>query len=444
MTEHSPRRRSGKDKPQKHAPAGLAARRIAIQAFEEVLGKGQPFEEVFDRHAFALPSNDRGLAHRIGITSLRRLGHLRLILDQRIERPLPEGLQRLHSCLVTGAAQILFMDVPDHAAVDCAVQLVQADSRTKGFAGLCNAVLRTIAREREAILPNLDPLKNLPDWLARRWSAAYGLDEARQMAAASLEEGSLDLTVKADAELWAQKLGAVLLPTGSLRLKDHGAIPALEGYEEGAWWVQDAAARIPAMLFSDLTGKVVADFCAAPGGKTVQLILAGGHVTAFDRSATRLRRLEVNLQRMKLAAEIIMADTTSLEARYDSTFDAILLDAPCSSTGTLRGHPDIAWLKSEADITSLARLQTRLLDRAVDCLKPGGELVYSTCSLEPEEGEAQIEALLKRRGDLRVDLSTLNTNPAFAGLLPETTACASSPRTGTTVIRCWVELTDFS
>ena len=409
-----PKNRSSKDKPQKRPPAGLAARRVAIQAFEEVLGKGQPFEEVFDRLAFALPANDRGLAHRIGITSLRRLGHLRLIVAQRIERPLPDGLTRLQSCLITGAAQILFMDVPDHAAVDCAVQLVQADSRTKGFAGLCNAVLRSIAREREAVLAGLDPLANLPDWLARRWTRAYGEGTARLMAEASLDDGTLDLTVKSDPEGWAARLGAVVLPTGSLRLTDHGAIPALEGYEEGAWWVQDAAARIPVMLFGDLAGKAVADFCAAPGGKTAQLALAGAQVTAFDRSATRLRRLEVNLQRLRLKADIVMADTTSLDARYDGAFDAILLDAPCSSTGTLRGHPDIAWLKSEADIASLAKLQSRLLDRAADCLKPGGELVYSTCSLEPEEGEEQIAALLEKRDDLVVDLATLKVQSALS------------------------------
>ena len=226
-----------------------------------------------------------------------------------------------------------------------------------------------------------------------RWTKRYGAETARAIAQANGHEPALDLTVKYDAESWAERLRGRVLPTGTVRTLAQGAISLLPGFTEGAWWVQDAAASLPARLFGDVGGKTIADLCAAPGGKTAQLAFAGARVTAVDRSAARLNRLRENLTRLSLNADTVTADALEWQG---GPFDAVLLDAPCSSTGTIRRHPDVPWLKSEADIAMLASLQQRLLDRAVDLLKPGAMLVYCVCSLEPEEAEDQIAALLAR------------------------------------------------
>jgi 16S rRNA (cytosine967-C5)-methyltransferase len=236
-------------------------------------------------------------------------------------------------------------------------------------------------------------VRDTPKWLLARWSKHYGADTARAIAQADGHEPALDLTVKSGAETWAERLRGRVLPTGTVRTLAQGAISLLPGFREGAWWVQDAAASLPARLFGDVRGKAVADLCAAPGGKTAQLAFAGARVTAIDRSPARLGRLRENLTRLELHADIVAADALEWQS---GPFDAVLLDAPCSATGTIRRHPDIPWLKSEADIAALTSLQQRLLDRAVDLLKPGGTLVYCVCSLEPEESEAQIAALLAR------------------------------------------------
>ncbi len=244
---------------------------------------------------------------------------------------------------------------------------------------------------------NADKL-NTPEWLWRRWIQAFGEETAGKIAAAHLEEPPLDLSAKADAAGLAARLSGAALPWGTVRLAAKGRIEDIDGYAEGAWWVQDAAAATPAQLLGDVAGLRVADLCAAPGGKTAQLAARGAHVTAVDISASRLRRLKENLDRLHLEAEIVQANVGDWSP--PEPFDAILLDAPCSATGTIRRNPDIPYLKSEADIAALARVQARLLAHALSLLKPGGALVYATCSLEPEEGEAQIEALLASRRDV--------------------------------------------
>jgi 16S rRNA (cytosine967-C5)-methyltransferase len=235
--------------------------------------------------------------------------------------------------------------------------------------------------------------RDTPEWLVKRWTKTYGAETARLIAEANGHEPALDLTVKADAALWAEHLRGRVLATGSVRTIAHGDIALLPGFAEGAWWVQDAAASIPARLLGDVRGLDVADLCAAPGGKTAQLAAAGARVTAIDRSAVRLTRLRDNLTRLSLQAETVAADVLEWQR---GPFDAVLLDAPCSSTGTIRRHPDVPWLKSESDLAALTSLQQRLLDRAVGLLKPGATLVYCVCSLEPEEGVDQIGALLAR------------------------------------------------
>jgi len=231
-----------------------------------------------------------------------------------------------------------------------------------------------------------------------RWTAAYGAATARAIAAANRSEPALDLTVKRDPKHWAEKLGGRVPPTGSVRLVATGAVSALPGFAEGAWWVQDAGASLSVRLLGDIRDRRVADLCAAPGGKTAQLALAGAHVTAVDRARARLQRLRDNLARLALKAEIVAADVEKWSA---DPFDAVLLDAPCSATGTIRRHPDVPWLKNAEDIVKLSALQRRLLDRAVALTKPGGTLVYCTCSLEPDENEAIVADLLARTPHVR-------------------------------------------
>ena len=380
---------------------GFAVRRLAADMLDSVLRRHRPLDELLDSTTeFArLPERDRALVRVLVATVLRRLGTLRHLVESFLDRGLPAQAPRAETALLLGAAQIVFLNVPDHAAVDLSVRLARADRRAAGFAGLINAVLRRLAREGNARLAAVDTaVLDAPDWLMTRWIAAYGVATAGAIAAANRNEPALDLSVKTDPDSWAKKLGGRVLPIGSVRVIASGAVSALPGFAEGAWWVQDAGASLPARLFGDVRGRRVADLCAAPGGKTAQLALAGGIVTAVDRAPARLQRLRDNLARLALTADIVAADVEKWSAE---PFDFVLLDAPCSSTGTIRRHPDVAWLKSTGDIVKLSALQRRLLDRAVVLTKPGGTLVYCTCSLEPEENEQVIADLLARVPTLR-------------------------------------------
>jgi len=384
--------------PQPEVP-GLAARRIAVDIVDGVLRRRIALDEQLSGRGAhpglaTLADRDRALMRRLTATVLRRLGTLRHVLGGFLEKGFPVEAPRTESILLVGAAQILWLDVPDHAAVDLSVRLAQADRRAGRYAGLVNAVLRRVAQNRATILTDKTS-RDTPEWLLKRWTKSYGADTARAIAEANGHEPALDLTVKQDPEIWAEHVHGRVIATGTVRTLAHGAIALLPGFTEGAWWVQDAAASIPAHLLGDVRGLDVLDLCAAPGGKTAQLANAGARVTALDRSAPRLTRLTENLARLSLEAKTIAAD--ALEWKPDGNlFDAILLDAPCSSTGTIRRHPDVPWLKAEADLVQLTSLQQRLLDHAVTLLKPGATLVYCVCSLEPEEGDAQIEALLAR------------------------------------------------
>ncbi|MBS7545359.1 16S rRNA (cytosine(967)-C(5))-methyltransferase RsmB [Ancylobacter oerskovii] len=395
MSESSRRPHAASNRRAAPAQPGLAVRRAAADAFDAVFVNGRPLEEALDRLTRDLDDRDRALARMIAATTLRRLGSLRALLAAFVEKPLPEKARRGETLLLIGAAQVLFMDVPDHAAVATSVDLAGEQASTAGFKGLINAVLRRIAREGRARL-EADAVYDQPDWLIRGWTQAYGAEAAGAIARALASEAPLDLTVKTDPALWAERLGGEVLPTGSVRLVDAGNVTALPGFGDGAWWVQDAAASIPAGLVHAAPGMQVADLCAAPGGKTAQLAAAGAQVTAVDRSGARLKRLTQNLARLGLAAEVVEADASNFQG---GPFDAVLIDAPCSATGTIRRHPDVAWSKAPADIASLCALQGRILRHAANLVRPGGVLVYSTCSLEPEEGEGQIAALLAARTD---------------------------------------------
>jgi 16S rRNA (cytosine967-C5)-methyltransferase len=383
---------------------GLAARRVAADILDGVLRRGRPLDEQLeDQQAMLgigmLAERDRALVRIIVATALRRLGTLRHLLGGLLERGMPTDAPRVEPALLVGATQILFLDVPDHAAVDLSVRLVQADRRAGHYAGLVNAVLRRVTQRGREMLAGLDAAKlDAPAWLMARWLKAYGKDTAHAIALANGREPALDLTVKEDAAGWALRLRGVVLPTGSVRMVAHGPVSLLPGYSEGAWWVQDAAAAIPARLFGNVSGLRIADVCAAPGGKTAQLAAMGARVTAVDRSERRLLRLRENLNRLNLNAETVAVDA---EEWQPDPFDGVLIDAPCTSTGTIRRHPDIAWLKHESDLAALVDLQRRLLARAADFVGPGGTIIYCTCSLEPEEGEQQIAELLAREPRLR-------------------------------------------
>src|ERR1700747_711540 len=386
---------------------GLAARRIAADILDGVLHKHRTLDDKLDGSRAhpglkTLPDRDRALMRRLVATILRRLGTLGHVLARLLDRGMPSDAPRAQSALLIGAAQILWMDVPDHAAVDLSVRLVQSDRRAAKYAGLVNAVLRRCAREGEGLIAEVKAeMLDLPPWLAKRWIAQYGEATAREMAVAIGFEPSLDLTVKADAAQWASRLHGMQLPTGSVRTLLQGSVTMLPGFAEGQWWVQDAAAALPARLLGDVAGKTILALCAAPGGKTAQLALAGAEVIAIDRSPARMARLRDNLTRLSLEAEAIVTDACEWQSTNQGGFDGILLDAPCTSTGTIRRHPDVAWLRQDNDIAQLATLQKRLLQKAVSLLKPGGTLVYCTCSLEPEEGEAAVSALLSEESCLR-------------------------------------------
>ena len=312
-------------------PPGLAAREIAANVLEGVLRRRRPLDEQLDDQGAglaALPERDRALVRHLVGSTLRRLGTLRHVLGLFLDRGFPADAPRVETALLLGAAQILLLQTPDHAAVDMSVRLAQADRRAKHFAPLINAVLRRVARDGAQHMAGADTaLLDTPEWLMARWVKTYGPDLARDIAQANRHEPALDLTVKDDAAGWAEKLGGRVLPTGSVRAVVHGPVPSLPGYAEGAWWVQDAAAALPARLLGEVSGRTVADLCAAPGGKTAQLAAAGAQVTAVDRAPKRLDRLRQNLERLGLMAEMVAADVTEWRG---GPFDAVLVDGDIS------------------------------------------------------------------------------------------------------------------
>ncbi|HEY9078548.1 RsmB/NOP family class I SAM-dependent RNA methyltransferase [Magnetovibrio sp.] len=349
-----------------------------------------------------LPERDRALAQQITRTVLRHLGEIDLLISSFLDKPLGKKGLAAQNVMRLGLAQLFFLDTADHAAIDTAVELCRGGDLAP-YRKLVNAILRRAQREGAALLADQDVAQlNTPAWLWQSWVASYGEDTAHAIAAQHLVEAPLDITVKDDPAGWAEKLEAHLMPTGTLRLSGHkGVITSLPGFEEGAWWIQDMAASLPARLLGNVCELDVIDLCAAPGGKTMELAAAGARVIAVDRSDKRLERVADNLKRTKLSAKLITADAT--QWRPDMLADAVLLDAPCSATGTARRHPDVLQLKQPADVTKLAHLQGRLLKSAVDMVRPGGLIVYCTCSLQREEGEAQIQTLLQSGAPVQLD-----------------------------------------
>lgn len=380
---------------------GLPARMAAAKLLSAVVDKHAPLDGLTDPQGgnpsyLVLEERDRLLVRAILHAALRHRHTIEALIAARLERPLPAKAQALNHLLHVGAAQILFLDVPDSAAVDLAVSHAHADPRTTRFSGVVNGVLREIARRKERALPAaLAASRDAPDWFVERLEAAYGAPQTAAILEAHRQEAPTDFTVRADPALWAERLGGIVLPTGTVRVGRLSApVPLLPGFEEGAWWVQDTAASMPARLFGEVKGRRIADLCAAPGGKTAQLALAGAEVTAVEKSSSRARRLEENLKRIGVNVELKLADLFDLEPA--DAYDAVLLDAPCSSTGTIRRHPDIAWTKTPEDIAKLADLQLRMAAHAMRLVRPGGVVVFSNCSLDPLEGEAVARQLVEQ------------------------------------------------
>lgn len=370
------------------------ARALALRTLELVLAKGDTLDEAWDKTPALrdLSPRDRSFCRLLSLDTLRYLGFIDTRLKVHTPRlddtPLPALL-----AMRLGAAQLLLLGTPAHAAISTSVDLVPPQN--KHVRGVVNAVLRRIAAE-ECIKDKsvIDAISCIPSWLMDKWRDDYGDEAAKKIATAVLVEAPLDITTKENAAAWAEKLGAEILPTGSLRIKENVAdVTQLAGFSEGAWWVQDAAAALPVRLAGDVKGKRVFDLCAAPGGKTAQLAAAGAHVVAVDHSGGRLRRLRENLERLKLKAEIIESDIFKFNPAEKA--DVVLLDPPCSASGTMRRHPDLMHRKGAHDISRLAELQKRMLAHAASLVKAGGRLLFVVCSMQKEEGEKNGTLFLK-------------------------------------------------
>jgi 16S rRNA (cytosine967-C5)-methyltransferase len=392
----------------------LSARAVAIELLEAVLKRRKPLDEALNEHPDLerLVNRDRQFVRALVTCTLRHLGQIDHVLAQCLEKPLPARASAIRNILRLGTAQTLFLKTPAHAAVDTMVTLAGKRGGEAGYKGLVNAVLRRIAREAELFRQfapgsgNFTGAISLPDWLWQSWVRAYGVAKATQIAIAHLEEPPLDFTVRRDPDHWAKMLGGAVLPGGTVRRAAHAPdnyrpsprIEDLPGFAEGMWWVQDLGAGLPAKLLGNLTGRRALDMCAAPGGKSAQMALAGAQVTALDRSRKRLARVAENMKRLRFAVDCEVADAALWQKGKD--YDVVLLDAPCTATGTIRRHPDVAWLKDQGDVAKLSATQDSLLDAAVRLARVGGTILYCTCSLQPEEGPDRIAAALKRHPSL--------------------------------------------
>ncbi|EMS36689.1 RsmB/NOP family class I SAM-dependent RNA methyltransferase [Candidatus Liberibacter americanus] len=379
---------------------GMNLRFIAYRLLYSVVIKNISLSRLLDAehgdHAFRLLSReDQSLVHAILSATLRFLPRIDAVIDFFLISSIPKKSNNcLRQLLRISVAQIMYLDVADYAVVDLSVEQVKRDKKTKHFAKLVNAILRRVSREKTELLKRFSAISIIPKWFGDRLECFYGNEIVSVISDFFIKPSYIDLTVKSDAAIWAQKLNAVVLPTGGIRLRNfRGNISSLPDFEKGEWWVQDASASIPVQLFGKLDGLSVLDLCASPGGKTAQLVMAGAKVTAIDISKNRLRKLQYNLKRLRLSADII--ESSAFDYSPKKLFDAVLVDPPCSSTGTMRRHPDVLWTRNTEDIVKLAQFQERLLLHGLSLVKPNGMVVFSNCSLDKEDSEEVVQKVLK-------------------------------------------------
>lgn len=398
-------RGNSRDNSNRRNAPGLAPRKVAAHLISQIITKRKALETLLDEgkdSGYAnLQPQDKALARAIASTTLRHFGEIQDLVKSRLTKSLPPSAPYLSGVLYTAVAQILFMEVADHAAVSLAVDAAASDPKARHFKPLVNGVLRGLLREPDAFKPDI--LLNTPEWLRTMLTNQYGADKAQAIMQANMQRAALDLTMRADHQDWATRLNGEQIGERTVRLDAVSKVFELEGFKSGDWWVQDAAASTPAdLLLNTLRGRGslsdmhVLDACAAPGGKTAQLAAEGLQVTALDISEHRLKRLQENMQRLNLSAKTVTADLLTMDDQ--PTFDAILLDAPCSATGTIRRHPDVAWLKTRSQISELVTLQRNMLAKAAKLLKPGGTVIFCTCSLLAEEGEAHLDYVQNELG----------------------------------------------
>ena len=388
------------DLPHARDNSSLASRRLAAFAVKTVMENHQPLEQVLAGQPSYrdLESRDRAFVRLIAATTFRRMGQIDAALKPFVrERP----TKFVYAALQTASAQILYLGTPAHAAVGETVAMLKSRGSSKGFANMANAVLRKVVDQGPRLAGSQPPKVNLPGWMRGEWERAYGRQAGRKFSAQLLKDPVLDLSVKSDAAGWAERLDGEVIGARSVRMDKIGDVPALDGFSDGDWWAQDVAATLPVQLLGDVQNLRVLDMCAAPGGKTMQLAAGGAHVTALDKSEGRLERVKQNLERTKLSADIICADALDWEPET-ADFDIVLLDAPCSATGTFRRHPDVLYNRSPKDVANLVRLQDKLLAKAAAFVRPGGTLIYCTCSLMPKEGQPRVDRFLQNVPDFRL------------------------------------------
>lgn len=380
---------------------GLGPRKAAVYLLDQVTGQGKLLPELIGDGALQhLGPEDRARAQRLATDTLRGLA--------RADRMLARFLQKTPPLAVRNVLRLCTVELSQgeaaHGVVNAGVKLVARNKRTASMKGLVNAVLRKVAAEGPDGWAKL-AVPRMPGWLRGPLKDGYGPQIVAAIEAAHFAGAPLDITVKGDAQAVSDALGGAVLPTGSVRVTQAGQVSALPGFDDGAWWVQDAAAALPVQIMAPQKGETVLDLCAAPGGKTMQIAAAGADVTAVDASAGRMRRVVENLDRTKLKAKTVVSDAFAFDA---GGFDAILLDAPCSATGTIRRHPDLPYAKDGSEFGLLIEQQARMIDHALSLLKPGGRLVFCTCSLLPDEGEVQVEEALIRHPGVTVDRAALD------------------------------------
>lgn len=385
---------------QKDSSVQAESRLLGFHILNAVLHHHKTLDAAFSgqKHLEKLELRDRAFTRLLVSSCLRHYGQLNKIVSEHISDKTPEPVRL---CLIIGACQMLFLNTSPHAAANTTVQLVKQIDFARQT-GLTNAVMRNLSRAKQNLIDQLDPMDNIPPSWRKIWEKHYGRAAVEKIARLLIKRPALDLTAKADAEKLATTLKGDHISGQTVRCYSSGDITTMQGYETGEWWVQDVAAALPAQLLGDVKGKHIFDICAAPGGKTAQLIANGASVTAIDKDAARIKRLEENLQRLNMNADIICADmfnTHIKDIAAQKPVDAILLDAPCSATGTLRRRPDILLRKQELSIGALAEMQKKMLEHALQLVKPDGIVIYATCSLQPEEGEEVIEHIISKMGD---------------------------------------------